>query len=307
MDTAALNGTAATGTTTGSAAQEIEEIRRLVAAGTSLRGALAQRFQRAVHAVDPLATEESLAALPGVRGVHLYDNLIAWAPIRPGERVLDLGCGSGGASRSAARATGPDGYVLGVDICQEALDAARERTPRDLPVRYERGDARALTAIGDRSFDCVVASMVLDEIEDLGPVLREVFRVLRPGGRFVASVMSFDSWRPMDVAFMGAVLSVVGNHAPGAFAGRAVRANIPHDKRDRLAFSASGLAAVEEMDVQLAAILEDADDAWRLFSRSRFGFLLDEAAQEELRAKMARRTPHTLYIPIRFMRTRRPG
>lgn len=300
---------AATPASTGaaSAAQELEEIRLAVASGARLTGSLAQRFQRAVNAVDPLATEESLATLPGVRGVHLYDSLVAWSPVRPGERVLDLGCGSGGAARAAARATGPGGQVLGVDISQEALDAARERTPADLPVRYRRGDARSLSFIDDRSVDCVVASMLLDEIEDIAPVLAEIFRVLRPGGRLVASVLAADSWRPMDVAFMGAVLSVVGIHAPGAFAGRAVRAGIPHDKRDRRAFAASGLAAVEEQDVKLAAVLEDDGDAWRLFSRSRFGHLLDEDARRELRAKTARRTPHTLYIPIRFMRTRRPG
>lgn len=298
---------ASTGAGPAPATHDLEDIRRMVAGGARLTGALALRFQRAVHAADPLATEESLAALPGVRGVHLYDSLVAWSPVRPGERVLDLGCGSGGATRSAARATGPEGRVLGVDISPEALEVARERTPADLPVRYRRGDARALSFLDDRSFDCVVASMLLDEIEDIAPVLKEMFRVLRPGGRLVASVLSADSWRPMDVAFMGAVLSVVGTHAPGALAGRAVRASIPHDKRDRLAFAASGLATVEEQDVQLAAVLDDDEDAWRLFSRARFGHLLDAGAQEELRAKMARRTPHTLYIPIRFMRTRRPG
>lgn len=285
----------------------LDDMRALIAAGTRLTGAFAQRFLRAVHAEDPLATEESLARLPGNRGVHLYESPIAWAPVRPGERVLDLGCGSGGATRAAAEAVGEGGRVVGVDISPEALEAARRRTPAGLPITYRRGDARSLHFLEDRSMDCVVASLLLDEIEDIAPVLAEVFRVLRPGGRFVASTIAFDTWRPMDLAFMGAVLAVVGRNAPGAFAGRAVRQSIPHDKRDRLAFAASGLATVEEQDVQLAAAFEDEADAWRLFSRSHIVKVLDEEGREELRATLRRRTPHTLHLPIRFMRTRRPG
>lgn len=285
----------------------LDEMRAQIAAGTKITGAFGLRFMRAVHTEDPLATEESLAALPGNRGVHLYDSLVAWSPVRAGERVLDIGCGSGGATRSAARTVGPEGRVIGVDINQRCLEVARERTPDDLPVQYRRGDARSLAFIDDRSMDCVIASMMLDEVEDIRPVLDEVFRVLRPGGRFVASVSSFDSWRPMDVAFMGAVLSVVGLHAPGAFAGRSVRASIPHDKPDRVAFAESGLATVEEQDIQLAAVFEDADDAWRLFSRSQIVKVLGDEGREALRTTLRRRTPHTLYVPIRFMRTRRPG
>lgn len=285
----------------------LDEMRTLIAGGTRLTGSFGQKFLRAVHAEDPLATEESLAALPGNRGVHLYESPVAWAPVRPGERVLDLGCGSGGATRAAADAVGDGGRVIGVDISPEALEAARIRTPTTLPITYRRGDARSLHFLDDRSMDCVVASLLLDDIEDIAPVLAEVFRVLRPGGRFVASTIAFDTWRPMDVAFMGAVLAVVGRNAPGAFAGRAVRQSIPHDKRDRLAFADSGLATVEEQDVQLTAALEDEEDAWRLFSRSHIVKVLGETGREELRTALRRRTPHTLYLPIRFMRTRRPG
>lgn len=304
MDTASPT---ASHRTNGGDPHGLDDMRAQIAAGTKLTGAFASRFLRAVHAEDPFATEESLASLPGNRGVHLYDSLIAWSPIRPGERVLDIGCGSGGASRSAARATGDEGQVIGVDANPACIDAAKERTPGGLRVHYRRGDARNLSFIEDRSIDCVVASMMLDEVEDIRPVLAEVFRVLRPGGRFVASVAAFDTWRPMDVAFMGAVISVVGSHAPGALAGRAVRAGIPHDKADRLAFADSGLATLEIQDIQLAAMLEDEEDAWRLFSRSNIVKVLGEEGREELRRKLRRRTPHTLYVPIRFIRTRRPG
>ena len=173
--------------------------------------------------------------------------------------------------------------------------------------REESALRRSGRPVPDRTFDCAVASMSLELNEDLRPLMAEVFRVLRPGGRFVASVTAFDRLRPMDASFMGAVLAVVGRHAPGALAGRASRASIPHEPLDALAFKEAGLATVEEQDVQLAVVMEDLDDAWRVFSRTYIAHVLDEEGQEELRRVLKRRMPHTLYLPLRFLRTRRPG
>jgi SAM-dependent methyltransferase len=285
----------------------LAQVRARLAEGARLTGPLAATFYRAVHALDPGATEDSLAILPGNRGVHLYDSLVGWASLVAGERVLDIGCGSGGAARSAARAVGADGLVVGLDISGEAIESARERTPEGVPVVYRRCAAEKLTAIPDRSFDCVVASLVLDQVTDLRAVIAEAYRALRPGGRMVASVMAFDRLRPMDAAFMGAVVAVVGRRAPGALAGRASRASFPDEPADRAAFAEIGMLIPEEQDVQLAAVMEDGEDAWRLFSRTYIAHLLDEEGKAELRKVLDRRTPHTLYLPVRFLRTRRPG
>ena len=178
---------------------------------------------------------------------------------------------------------------------------------RIAPVIYRRGDMSRLSSISDRTFAVVIASMVLDQVDDLAPLLAEVHRVLRPGGRMVASVMSFDHLRPIDASFMGAVIAVVGRHAPGALAGRTSRASIPHESRDARAFKEAGLATVEELDVQLAVVMEDIDQAWSVFSRTYIAHVLDEEGRTELRRVLARRMPHTLYLPVRFLRTRRPG
>lgn len=285
----------------------IDAVRAEVAAGAPLVGALAARFYRAVSALDPAATEESLAVLPGNRGVHLYETLVAWAPMGAGEQVLDLGCGSGGATRAAARVVGPEGMVVGIDVSAESLAEAEARTPADLPVLYRRGDIHRMGNVPDRTFDCAIASMVLEQVDDLGPVLAEVTRVLRPGGRFVASVTAFDRLRPIDASFMGSVIAVVGRFAPGALAGRASRASIPNEPMDRLAFKEAGLASVEEQDVQFAVVMETVEDAWRVFSRTYIAHVLDEEGQADLRRVLERRMPHTLYLPMRFLRTRRPG
>jgi SAM-dependent methyltransferase len=285
----------------------LADVRARVARGEPLVGQLAVTFQRAVHAIDPGPTEDTLARLPGNGGVHLYDSLLAWAPIIAGETVLDVGCGAGGAARAAARIVGPEGRVTGIDPSPEAVAMARERTPPDLAVRYAVGVTENLRGVPDRSIDCVVASLVLEHVTSLDRAVGEIARVLRPGGKLVASVMAFDRLRPLDSGLMGAVVAVVGRHAPGALAGRASRASIPHEPADQAAFKAAGLSTVEERDVQLAAVMETEDDAWALFSRTYIAHLLDEDGVAALRKVLRRRMPHTLYLPVRFMRTRRPG
>lgn len=73
------------------------------------------------------------------------------------------------------------------------------------------------------------------------------------------------------------------------------------------AFKEAGLATVEELDVQLAVVMEDADQAWAVFSRTYIAHALDDEGKADLRRVLERRMPHTLYLPVRFLRTRRPG
>jgi len=289
------------------AAAVLAHARARLAAGEPLTGSLASAFYRAVHTIDPAATEDTLAPLPGNSGMHLYESLVGWAYLLPGERVLDIGCGSGGATRAAAAAVGPDGLVMGIDPVPEALALARSRTPAGLPVIYREGWGERLTTIPDRSFDCVLASLVLDQVGNQEEFLREVMRILRPGGRMVATVAAWDQLRPFDMGLMGSVLTVVARHARGGLAGRASRASFPNEPDDMEAFKAIGLATPEERGMQLVAVMDDLEGAWALFSRTYIGYMLGPEGQEALRAALDRRLPHILHIPLRFVRTRRPG
>jgi SAM-dependent methyltransferase len=285
----------------------LAEIRARLAAGERFTGSLASSFYRAVHAIDPAATEDVLGALPGNAGVQLYDSLIAWAPVGTGEVVIDVGCGSGGSARAAARAVGPQGRVIGIDPSPQAIALARARTPPELPVTYRQLPGERLTGLADKSADCAVLSLVLEEAADIAALLAEIARVLRPGGRLVASVMAWDRLRPLDHGLWGSVLAVVARHAPGALAGRASRASIPHEPEDAAAFVQAGLLVPEERDVQLAVVMDTIEDALAFFSRSYIFHMLDEEGRQDLRAALERRVPHTLSLPLRFLRTRRPG
>ncbi len=110
--------------------------------------------------------------------------------LRPGERVIDIGCGPGFLSESMAAQTGPGGHVLGVDISDDLIALCRDRAP-PANLSYAVEDALSLSA-GTGSFDVAVSTQVAEYVPDTTALLAEMARVLRPGGR--ALVMATD-WR----------------------------------------------------------------------------------------------------------------
>jgi ubiquinone/menaquinone biosynthesis C-methylase UbiE len=115
--------------------------------------------------------------------------LLEMVQLRPGEEVLDIACGTGLVSLPAARAIAPDGFLTGTDISGEMVESAR-RLAKDAGVRnagFLRADGETLEFPGG-SFDAVTCSLGLMYIPDPAACLREVVRVLRPGGRFAAAV-----------------------------------------------------------------------------------------------------------------------
>lgn len=107
--------------------------------------------------------------------------------LRPGEQVLELGCGTGNELLDIASRVGPKGRVFGLDISPRMLEVAREKiekNPPAAPIELREADARALP-YADRCVDAVYSSFTLELFpeEDVPLVLGEVGRVLRPGGR----------------------------------------------------------------------------------------------------------------------------
>ena len=123
---------------------------------------------------DPRAYGKNAAFVHG-----LASGVVEWLAPRPGERILDLGCGDGHLTQRLA-ASGAE--VQGVDESSEMVAAARGRG-----VAADEGNAESLD-YGDGAFDAVFSNAALHWVRDHDAMLGQVHRVLKPGGRFIAEM-----------------------------------------------------------------------------------------------------------------------
>jgi ubiquinone/menaquinone biosynthesis C-methylase UbiE len=113
--------------------------------------------------------------------------VVEWLNLAPGSRVLDAGCGGGGMTRLLAEAVGPGGEVVGLDASPELLEWGKtqaENANLAGRIKFQEGDVRRLP-FEDASFDLVWCSRVVHGLNDQLAGVRELARVIRPGGRLV--------------------------------------------------------------------------------------------------------------------------
>jgi SAM-dependent methyltransferase len=129
--------------------------------------------------------------------------ILAEAGIRPGMRVLDLGCGAGDVAFAAAGLVGPDGSVVGVDRSPDALARARLRAgQRGLAqVQFVEGDVNDPAPGGP--FDAIVERLVLWTVPDPAALLRRQAMVLRPGGLVVPIEVDLSTIRSLPETAFG--------------------------------------------------------------------------------------------------------
>lgn len=121
--------------------------------------------------------------VPAIGGPVALD-LIEAARLQPGDRVLDVACGTGVVTRLAAEQVGPGGTVAGLDINPGMLATARSVTPAEAGIDWYESPAEAIP-VEAGSFDVVLCQMGLQFFSDRQAGLKEMRRVLAPGGRVV--------------------------------------------------------------------------------------------------------------------------
>lgn len=143
--------------------------------------AMAERLGYSPTDLDVIPSE----AIDSFAGVGYHFDL---ARLRPGERVVDLGSGSGMDSFVAALKVGPAGRVIGIDMTDEQLAKAEQlrKGAGIAHVEYRKGYIQQ-TGLADASFDLVISNGVINLAPDKGEVFREAARLLKRGGRLALS------------------------------------------------------------------------------------------------------------------------
>jgi len=178
--------------------------------------------------------------------------LVERAQLVPGERVLDVACGTGIVARTAMGIVGSDGRVAALDINPDMLEAG-QAAAADTSIEWTLGSAQQLPH-GDAEFDAVLCQHGMQFFPDRTQAAREMRRVLRPGGRAVVVVLQDMARNPV----FGRLVQSLAQRLQRPPSDFAVPFALADAQALRQPFEAAGFAPVEVADASITARFADA-------------------------------------------------
>lgn len=146
---------------------------------------MSQQYFAEAHGLKPPQNYERFF-VPAI-AEPVANDLIRSAELRPGERILDVACGTGIGARLASQQVGSSGTVAGLDVNPGMLAVARSVTPEDMSIEWDQSGAEDMP-LPDEAFDVVLCLISLQFMRDKRAASREMRRVLVPGGRLFLNV-----------------------------------------------------------------------------------------------------------------------
>jgi ubiquinone/menaquinone biosynthesis C-methylase UbiE len=201
-----------------------------------------------------------------------------------GATVLDVGCGTGASALPVAEKIGPQGQVIGIDLAERLLEIARQKARIQglTNIQFETGDMERLGYTDDR-FDAVVSVFSIFFVDDIARQVRELWRMIRPGGWLAITTWGPRMFEPGTSIWWDAVKEVrpdlVATASPWA------RITEPQAMRDLL--REAGIADSQIVSEEGRQTLRSPDDWWTIVLGSGFRWTVDQLgriAAEQVRS-----------------------
>ncbi|UCD08807.1 MAG: class I SAM-dependent methyltransferase [Dehalococcoidales bacterium] len=186
------------------------------------------------------------------------------AQLLPGQKVLDIACGSGWATMKATRIVGEQGRVIGIDIADKLLDIARQKAVSSgfVNIEYLEGDVHNLF-FNDSCFDSVIYASSLFMFSDIPRAIHECYRVLKTGGTMIFSTFGKNIFQPVN----GLLNDRIAKYENNRLLMSAISVtDTPEKCRD--IFTGEGFDNIEITEENLVCSFPDKEECWRQISGS---------------------------------------
>src|SRR5436189_3835783 len=197
--------------------------------------------------------------------------------LKPGSIVLDVGCGSGASAIPAAKAVGPYGRVIGADLAERLLVMAQSKADAQnlTNATFRQADMENL-GYSDESFDAVVCVLAIFFVPDMVKQVRELWRMVRPGGQIAITTWGPRMFEPGSAAWWAAVKQF----RPDLLSAFNPWERIITAQAVRQLLRESGIEKAEVVTEEGQQALQSPDDWWSIVCGSGYRWTLDQMEQE---------------------------